>query len=205
MRVNVKSNVMWLLVLAPLIQLLYGVYQLQIAGNIFYWGAEPGKVIVHLIGQWALVFLGLVLLSRHIKAWPIMNIMKYRRRIGLAAFLYGALHMLAYLGFLLGFEFSELVADIEKRPYILMGFIALVLLVPLAVTSTKGWQKRLKQKWKPLHLLVYPASILVLIHLWWQVKAGFMLAIVATVILLTLFVLRFFPQSLALRKTSSNL
>lgn len=196
---------MWLLVLAPLIQLLYGVYQLQIAGNIFYWGAEPGKVIVHLIGQWALVFLGLVLLSRHIKAWPIMNIMKYRRRIGLAAFLYGALHMLAYLGFLLGFEFSELVADIEKRPYILMGFIALVLLVPLAVTSTKGWQKRLKQKWKPLHLLVYPASILVLIHLWWQVKAGFMLAIVATVILLTLFVLRFFPQSLALRKTSSNL
>ena len=196
---------MWLLVLAPLIQLLYGVYQLQIAGNIFYWGAEPGKVIVHLIGQWALVFLGLVLLSRHIKAWPIMNIMKYRRRIGLAAFSYGALHMLAYLGFLLGFEFSELVADIEKRPYILMGFIALVLLVPLAVTSTKGWQKRLKQKWKPLHLLVYPASILVLIHLWWQVKAGFMLAIVATVILLTLFVLRFFPQSLALRKTSSNL
>ena len=196
---------MWLLVLAPLIQLLYGVYQLQIAGNIFYWGAEPGKVIVHLIGQWALVFLGLVLLSRHIKAWPIMNIMKYRRRIGLAAFLYGALHILAYLGFLLGFEFSELVADIEKRPYILMGFIALVLLVPLAVTSTKGWQKRLKQKWKPLHLLVYPASILVLIHLWWQVKAGFMLAIVATVILLTLFVLRFFPQSLALRKTSSNL
>lgn len=196
---------MWLLVLAPLIQLLYGVYQLQIAGNIFYWGAEPGKVIVHLIGQWALGFLGLVLLSRHIKAWPIMNIMKYRRRIGLAVFLYGALHMLTYLGFLLGFEFSELVADIEKRPYILMGFIALVLLVPLAVTSTKGWQKRLKQKWKPLHLLVYPASILVLIHLWWQVKAGFMLAIVATVILLILFVLRFFPQSLALRKTSSNL
>lgn len=196
---------MWLLVLAPMIQLLYGVYQLQIAGNIFYWGAEPGKVIVHLIGQWALGFLGLVLLSRHIKKWPMLSILKYRRRIGLAAFFYGLLHMLAYIGFLLGFEYSELVADIEKRPYILMGFIALVLLAPLAATSTKRWQKRLKHKWKVLHTLVYPVSILVLIHLWWQVKAGFMLALMATAILLLLFVLRFFPQALALRKTSSNL
>jgi sulfoxide reductase heme-binding subunit YedZ len=87
----------------------------------------------------------------------------------LAVFVYSFLHLLAYLLLLLGLEFNELGADIQKRPYILFGFAAFVLLAPLAVTSTNNWQRRLMSNWKRLHKLVYIVIILVLMHLWWQV------------------------------------
>ena len=104
-----------------------------------------------------------------------------------------------------GLEFEELAADIEKRPYILVGFAALLLLIPLAVTSTRNWQRRMGRNWKVLHRLVYVVALLVLLHLWWQVKAGFGLAFIATVIMLCVFVLRFKPSVLESLKTSSNL
>lgn len=199
------SLFIWLLVFFPLVQLGYGFYQVQFAGDIFYYGPEPAKAVVHSLGLWAMSFLFVVLSVRHLKRWLKLNLQPMRRRLGLAAFIYALLHMMAYTALILGFEFSELAADIQKRPYILVGALALILMLPLALTSTKGWQRRLKRKWKTLHLLVYPIAVLVLIHLWWQVRAGFLLASTMTFILLIIFILRFLPSQLAHRKTSSNL
>ncbi|MFY0641663.1 MAG: sulfoxide reductase heme-binding subunit YedZ [Bermanella sp.] len=199
------SLLIWLLVFFPLAQLGYGFYQVQFAGDIFYYGPEPAKAVVHTLGLWAMSFLFVVLSVRHLKRWLKINLQPMRRRLGLTAFFYALLHMLAYTVLILGFEFSELAADIQKRPYILVGALAIVLMLPLALTSTKGWQRRLKRKWKTLHLLIYPVAVLVLIHLWWQVRAGFLLASTMTLIVLAIFVLKFLPSKLAHRKTSSNL
>lgn len=198
------SSLIWLLVFFPLMQLAFGIYQIQVIGDLLYWGAEPGKAVVHIVGEWALMYLAVVLAVRHIKRVGL-NLMPYRRRLGLSVFFYALLHMLAYLLLMLGLEWSDLAEDIQKRPYILVGALAIVLLVPLAVTSTRAWQKRLKRKWKTLHLLVYPVSGLVMIHLWWQVKAEFSLALLVSVLFVSFIVLKFLPILLAYKKTSSNL
>ena len=199
------SVVTWLLVFLPIIMMGRGFYKVQFAGDILYYGAEPGKAIVHQVGQWALGFLILVLATTPLRSLGWINLAAVRRRIGLAVFAYAFLHILMYLLLMLGFEFSELGADIQKRPYILIGFLAFLLLVPMAVTSTKGWQKRLKKSWKTLHRLVYVVGGLVLLHLWWQVKAGFALALIASILMLIIFVIRIRPFFLARLKTSSNL
>lgn len=199
------NSAIWVLVFLPLIQLAYGFYQVQFAGDIFYYGPEPAKAVVHTIGQWAMGLLFLVLSTRHLKRLLNINLMPMRRRLGLAGFGYALLHMLAYTALILGFEWGELAEDIAKRPYILVGMLAILLLLPMAITSTKNWQRRLKRKWKTLHMLIYPVAILILIHLWWQVRAGFLLASSMTLLVLVLFILRFYPNRLAQAKTSSNL
>lgn len=207
-KINKQSylNVLiWGLVFLPILQLVYGFYQVQFAGDIFYYGPEPAKAVVHTLGLWAMSLLFIVLYVRHLKRWVNINLQPMRRRLGLAAFSYALLHMLAYTALILGFEFSELAAGIQKRPYILVGALAILLMLPLAVTSTKGWQRRLKRKWKTLHLLVYPVAVLVLIHLWWQVRAGFLLASAMTLLVVIAFILRFSLIRLAQVKTSSNL
>lgn len=207
-KINKQSylNVLiWGLVFLPILQLVYGFYQVQFAGDIFYYGPEPAKAVVHTLGLWAMSLLFIVLYVRHLKRWVNINLQPVRRRLGLAAFSYALLHMLAYTALILGFEFSELAAGIQKRPYILVGALAILLMLPLAVTSTKGWQRRLKRKWKTLHLLVYPVAVLVLIHLWWQVRAGFLLASAMTLLVVIAFILRFSLIRLAQVKTSSNL
>ena len=198
------NSLIWLLVFLPLLQLALGIYQVQIMGDLLYWGAEPGKAVVHIVGEWALLYLALVLAVRYIKKLGL-NLMPYRRRLGLSVFFYAVLHMLAYLLLMLGLEWSDLAEDVQKRPYILVGALAILLLLPLAVTSTKGWQKRLKRKWKTLHLLVYPVAVLVMIHLWWQVKAEFSLALLISVLFISFIVLKIYPILLAYKKTSSNL
>lgn len=209
---NIRTNkqsllniLIWGLVILPILQLVYGFYQVQFAGDIFYYGPEPAKAVVHTLGLWAMSLLFIVLSVRHLKRWANINLQPMRRRLGLATFCYALLHLFAYSALILGFDFSELSADIQKRPYILVGALAILLMLPLAVTSTKGWQRRLKRNWKTLHLLVYPVAVLVLIHLWWQVRAGFLLASTMTLLVVIIFVLRFLPIRLAQVKTSSSL
>jgi sulfoxide reductase heme-binding subunit YedZ len=136
-------------------------------------GANPIDFITRSTGTWTLVFLCLTLLvtpaARIARAPWLVNV---RRMLGLYAFFYVSLHFSTYLVLDQFFDWPAIWKDILKRPFITVGFAALVMLVPLAVTSTKGWIKRLgSRRWTQLHWLVYPAAVCGVVHFWWLVKA----------------------------------
>jgi sulfoxide reductase heme-binding subunit YedZ len=100
------------------------------------------------------------------------DLIKFRRLIGLFAFFYGCLHFSTYIGVDKFFDFKEIWADVAKRPYITMGFTAFVCMIPLAITSTTGWIRRMGGKrWQLLHRLVYASAIAGVIHYYWLVKS----------------------------------
>lgn len=134
-------------------------------------GVNPAETIQLQTGRWALKFLlGSLAITpvRRLTGWNIL--IQYRRMLGLFAFFYATSHFLAYWAFDLGFAFAAMIGDILKRPFITLGFAAFLLLVPLALTSTKGWIRRLGRKWTQLHRLVYAAAICAVIHFAWKVK-----------------------------------
>jgi len=135
-------------------------------------GANPVDEIMDRLGEWGLRLLLATLCVTPLavtlrKPW----LMGTRRMLGLFAFTYLSLHFLNWLVLDQWFDLRAIGADIVKRPYITVGFTAFVLLVPLAITSTDGWRRRLGAYWHRLHRLVYPAAILGCTHFWWQVKA----------------------------------
>jgi len=157
--------VLFALALVPAGLLIDGMLR---TGNL---GVNPAETIQLETGRWALKFLLLSLAItplRRISGWNIL--IQYRRMLGLFAFFYAALHFLSYWSFDLNFAFAAMIGDVLKRPFIALGFAAFLLLVPLAVTSTKGWIRRLGKKWALLHRLVYAAAILAVIHFIWKVK-----------------------------------
>jgi methionine sulfoxide reductase heme-binding subunit len=134
-------------------------------------GVNPAETIQLATGRWALKFLLISLAVtpvRRLTGWNF--VIQYRRMLGLFAFFYATLHFLSYWAFDLGFAFAAMIGDVLKRPFIALGFTAFLLLVPLALTSTKGWIRRLGKKWALLHRLVYIAAILAVIHFAWKVK-----------------------------------
>ena len=137
----------------------------------FSLGADPVKKLEHVLGKTSLNILLLTLLVtpvRHIVNLP--HLPRLRRMLGLFAFGYALLHFWVYLALDLEFNFRTLFADIAKRPYITIGFTALLLLIPLAVTSTNRMMRRLGRRWQKLHRLIYPIAILGVWHFYWQVK-----------------------------------
>lgn len=152
--------------LAPL-----GFIALRIAGIGPSLGPNPVEVLQDEFGEWALRLLLATLAVTPLrlalgKPWPL----RFRRMLGLFAFTYATLHFLNYLVLDQEFDWPVIVEDILDRPFITVGFSALLTLLPLAVTSTQGWQRRLGARWGRLHRLVYLAAILVCWHFWWQVK-----------------------------------
>jgi sulfoxide reductase heme-binding subunit YedZ len=135
-------------------------------------GANPIEALEHRTGDWALRFL-LVTLAvtplRRLTQWT--SVVRYRRMFGLFAFFYVCLHFLTYFVLDLFFAFENLAEDVAKRPYITVGFLAFLLMVPLAVTSTKKMMRRLGRRWKQLHRLVYGVAALGVLHYIWLVKA----------------------------------
>ena len=136
-------------------------------------GANPAEALVRATGDWTLRSLCLVLAVtplRVISATP--QLARFRRMLGLFVFFYGALHLLSYAWFDMGFDVPEIVRDIFKRPFILVGFAALVLLLLLAATSFNRAIKRLgARRWQALHRSVYAAALLALLHFFWM-RAG---------------------------------
>jgi methionine sulfoxide reductase heme-binding subunit len=134
-------------------------------------GVNPAETIQLETGRWTLKFLLLSLAVtpvRRLTGWNI--VIQFRRMIGLFAFFYALLHFASYWAFDLSFAFDTMVTDVLKRPFIAFGFAALMLLLPLALTSTKGWIRRLGKRWTQLHRLVYVAAILAILHFAWKVK-----------------------------------
>lgn len=135
-------------------------------------GADPVAAITHATGDWALrlLLLGLAITPlRHLlgQAWPV----RFRRLVGLYAFFYACLHLATYLVLDLAGYWPQFLDDISKRPYITVGLSAWLLLLPLALTSTRGWMRRLGRRWGQLHKLVYAAAVLAVLHFLWLVKA----------------------------------
>jgi sulfoxide reductase heme-binding subunit YedZ len=156
----------FVLLLLPAIVLAYG----WVAGTL---GANPIDETQDETGTWALTCLILSLAVtpvRRLTGWN--GVIRFRRMFGLFAFFYAALHFLNYLVLDQFFAWDFIVADVAKRPYITVGFTAFLLLVPLALTSTAGWIRRLGgRRWRALHRLAYVAAIGGVVHYWWLVKA----------------------------------
>lgn len=151
--------------LSPLAGLLYHAWQDAL-------GANPIEKIIHVTGFWTLTFLMLTLAATPLRqlfswSWPL----RIRRQLGLFAFFYALLHFLSYLVLDQFFDWSAIGPDILKRPYISLGFLAFVLLIPLAITSSRRMIRRLGgRRWQLLHRLVYPISIAGVVHFSWLVK-----------------------------------
>jgi len=134
-------------------------------------GADPVKKLEHECGKWALNFLLLTLAITPVRQLAgLTHLPRLRRMLGLFAFCYAVLHFTVYLTLDLELNFSTLFADIAKRPYITIGFAALLLLIPLALTSTNRMMRRLGRRWQKLHRLIYVIAILAVWHFYWQVK-----------------------------------
>ncbi|MFY1666535.1 protein-methionine-sulfoxide reductase heme-binding subunit MsrQ [Pseudomonas sp. Pseu.R1] len=135
-------------------------------------GPDPGKALVDLFGLGTLVLLLITLAMtplQRVTGWAGWVIV--RRQLGLWCFTYAVLHMLGYGFFILGFDWAQLGVELVKRPYIIVGSLAFVGLLVLAVTSNRYSQRRLGAKWKKLHRLVYPILGLGLLHMLWIVRA----------------------------------
>lgn len=144
------------------------VYNAAIAGL----GPDPGESIMHITGEWALRLLLLSLLVsplRQWSGWPV--VFKLRRMLGLYVFFYACIHLLSFCHFYIGWTGAALIEELVERPYITVGFAAWLLLLPLAVTSTRGMQRRLRRNWRRLHRLVYVVAALACCHILWQARS----------------------------------
>lgn len=136
-------------------------------------GANPAETLQLDTGGWALKFLLITLAItplRRLTGWN--RVIQYRRMVGLFTFFYAFLHVVTYIVLDKYFAFGEMLADVAKRPFITAGFVAFVSMVPLAVTSTKGWIRRLGRRWQALHRLIYLSGVAAAIHFVWKVKVA---------------------------------
>jgi sulfoxide reductase heme-binding subunit YedZ len=156
----------FLLCLVPLFLLVVGAFTRHL-------GANPTEAITHTTGDWTLRFLILTLCItplRKLSGWTQAT--RFRRMLGLFAFFYSCLHLISYLLFYSSLNFAEIGKDIAERPYITVGFTGFVLMIPLAITSTRKWIGRIGGKrWQMLHRLIYVSAIAGVLHYLWLVKA----------------------------------
>lgn len=134
-------------------------------------GANPIEKITHQTGDWTLILLLVTLAVTPLRRITGINeLIAFRRMLGLFAFFYGTLHFFTYIWLDKFFDAHEIVKDVYKRPFITAGFTGFVLMIPLAITSTKGWIRRLGKKWVVLHRLIYASAIAGVVHYIWLVK-----------------------------------
>jgi len=163
MRKLAKPTV-FVLALVPLAVLIF----LVLTGRT---SANPAEDILLTTGIWALRFLLLTLAItplRRVTGWNVL--IQYRRMLGLFAFFYATVHLFSYIAFDRFFAFGEILADVAKRPFITAGMAAFLCMLPLAITSTKGWIRRLGRRWQTLHRLVYISAFSACLHFVWKVK-----------------------------------
>jgi methionine sulfoxide reductase heme-binding subunit len=134
-------------------------------------GANPVEAVLHRTGDWALRLLLVTLAITPLRRWTGWQwLLRFRRLLGLVAFGYALLHGLTYVVLDRGLLWDEIVADVLERPYFTVGLTALLLMVPLAATSTRAMMRRLGRRWQQLHRLVYAAGVLAVLHFLWASK-----------------------------------
>ena len=173
--------VLFVLCLIPISALVWRVFY----GDL---GANPIETITHDLGDWTLRLLLITLAVSPLRQWFGWTVLlRFRRMLGLYVFFYAFCHFLIWFVADHSFDFSEMVEDIIKRPYITVGFSAFLLLIPLAVTSNQAMVRRLGKYWKKLHKLTYLIVVLGVLHFLWLVKADYLepgiYAVIAVILL----------------------
>jgi len=174
----------FLLCLAPCLRLVWDAANGDLTAN-------PIEDLTLRTGWWTLTFVMVTLAVtpvRRVTGWN--RVVQYRRMFGLFAFFYACLHVSVYFGLDQLLSFDYILEDIVERPYITVGFSAWVLMIPLALTSTKGWIRRLGRRWQRLHRLVYATAVLGVLHFLWLVKADVREPLIFATVLTGLFLLR---------------
>ena len=179
------KSVLWLLCLTPLLALVWKAFHNEL-------GANPVEFITHATGNWTLRLI-LITLSitpaRRLLKQPQLT--RFRRLLGLFAFFYGCLHFSTWFLLDKSLDLGEMWKDVVKRPFITMGFLGFVAMIPLAVTSTAGWIRRLGGKnWQRLHRLIYLTGAAGVIHYYWLVKSDIRLPVMYAVLLAIVMSLR---------------
>ena len=155
-------------------------------------GANPIEVITHSTGDWALNFLLITLSVTPLRKLTGQNLLiRYRRMLGLFAFFYVCMHFLCFLVLDHFFDWQTIIEDIIKRPYITVGFIAFILIIPLAITSSKSMMMKLGRSWNNLHRLIYLICPLGVLHYLWLVKSDITAPLIYAIIYITLMSFRF--------------
>ena len=130
-------------------------------------GPDPAEHLMHITGEWVMRFMVLVLLAtplaRH--GWP--RLARYRRMLGLYVWFYATVHLLVFAQVFIGWSGDQLVRELVDRPYVLVGFLAWLILVPLGITSVQTIRKRMGRYWRQLHKLTYVVAVLGWLHLFW--------------------------------------
>jgi sulfoxide reductase heme-binding subunit YedZ len=180
--------ILFIACLIPLALLAWAVY----SGTL----ANPVEYITHTTGDWTL---RLVLITLTITPLRVLlkqpSLARFRRMLGLFAFFYATLHFATWFALDKAFDLSEMWKDVLKRPFITAGFTGFILMVPLAITSTDGWVRRLGYvRWQNLHRLIYITALAGVIHYYWLVKSDIRLPVMYGLILLVLLVYRFFAR-----------
>lgn len=183
MRRGLKPLV-FMLCLAPALWLSWQAFQ----GGL---GSNPVERLTHFTGDWALRML-LVTLAvtpvRRLTRWH--EVIAFRRMLGLFAFFYALLHFSVYMVFDHFFDFGAILRDVIKHPYIMLGMLAFVLMIPLAITSTQYMMRRMGRRWRQLHRLIYLIAFLGVLHYLWLVKADISQPLIYGLILVVLLMLR---------------
>jgi sulfoxide reductase heme-binding subunit YedZ len=164
---RLTKPMVFVICLSPLVFLIARAFELAGLGL----GANPIEELLHELGRWGLKFLLLTLAITPLRRLTGWNwLIGFRRMLGLFAFFYVVLHFTVYAYLDQGLDMATIGEDILKRPYITLGMAGLVMLIPLAVTSTRGMMRRLGKRWQKLHRLVYVVAVVGVWHFYWQVK-----------------------------------
>lgn len=193
----VAKPLIFLVCLVPFGLLFYG----ALIGDL---GPNPVERVTDITGQWGLRFLLLTLAispMRRLTGW--IWLLRFRRMLGLFVFFYISLHFLTWLWLDQELIWGNVIADIAKRPFVTVGFAAWLLLLPLAVTSTRGMTRRLGRNWQRLHRAIYAIAILGVLHYIWLVKADLLQPLIYASVLASLLLVRWKPQWLR-RSTQAN-
>jgi sulfoxide reductase heme-binding subunit YedZ len=184
---RLTKPVVFSMCLLPL--LVLSLQAFEVAGHGL--GTNPVEKLLHELGRWGLKFLLLTLAITPVRRWTGWNwLARFRRMLGLFAFFYITLHFLAYAVLDQGLNVALIVEDVFKRPYITLGMAGLLLLIPLALTSTRGMMRLLGKNWVKLHRMVYLIAILGVWHFYWQVKLDTLEALIYAMVLAVLLLAR---------------
>lgn len=130
-------------------------------------GPDPAERLMHVTGEWVMRFMVLVLAATPLARWGWPRLARYRRMIGLYAWFYGTLHILVFAQVYIGWSVEILLEELAERPYVLVGFLAWLILVPLGITSANSIRRKIGRNWRKLHKLTYAVAVLGWLHLFW--------------------------------------